>query len=156
MRGTVADSDPWSQANETATGRKSKPMQTAEDAKAIVKSFYGGGARGEITSFADRLAENFELFVPPSLPWGGQFNKAQYLSILPRVASTLDFARMRYMSLTAEGQHVVALIDIGVQGTDKSVIISEHWDIEDGKAIRLLVAYFDPKILLDQINSSQN
>ena len=131
-------------------------MQTAEDAKAIVKSFYGGGARGEITSFADRLAENFELFVPPSLPWGGQFNKAQYLSILPRVASTLDFARMRYMSLTAEGQHGVALIDIGVQGTDKSVIISEHWDIEDGKAIRLLVAYFDPKILLDQINSSQN
>lgn len=131
-------------------------MQTAEDAKAIVKSFYGGGARGEITSFADRLAENFELFVPPSLPWGGQFNKAQYLSILPRVASTLDFARMRYMSLTAEGQHVVALIDIGVQGTDKSVIISEHWDIEDGKAIRLLVAYFDPKILIDQINSSQN
>ena len=131
-------------------------MQTAEDAKAIVKSFYGGGARGEITSFADRLAENFELFVPPSLPWGGQFNKAQYLSILPRVASTLDFARMRYMSLTAEGQHVVALIDIGVQGTDKSVIISEHWDIEDGRAIRLLVAYFDPKILLDQINSSQN
>ena len=131
-------------------------MQTAEDAKAIVKSFYGGGARGEITSFADRLAENFELFVPPSLPWGGQFNKAQYLSILPRVASTLDFARMRYMSLTAEGQHVVALIDIGVQGTDKSVIISEHWDIEDGKAIRLLVAYFDPKILLDEINSSQN
>jgi hypothetical protein len=33
---------------------------------------------------------------------------------------------MRYVSLTAEGQHVVALIDIGVQGTDKSVIISEH------------------------------
>jgi hypothetical protein len=43
-----------------------------------------------------------------------------------------------------------------LQGTDKSVIISEHWDIEDGKAIRLLVAYFDPKILLDQVNSSQN
>lgn len=129
---------------------------TIDDAKAIVKSFYDGGARGEITSFADRLAENFELFVPPSLPWGGQFNKAQYLSILPRVAANFNFARMHYISLTAEGKHVVALIDIGVQGTDKSVIISEHWDIEDGKAIRLLVAYFDPKILLDQINSSQN
>jgi hypothetical protein len=36
------------------------------------------------------------------------------------------------------------------------VIISEHWDIEEGKAIRLLVAYFDPKILLDQINAPQN
>ena len=127
-----------------------------DDAKVIVKSFYEGGARGEITSFADRLAEDFELFVPPSLPWGGHFNKAQYLSILPRVAATLDFARMRYISLTAEGQHVVALIDIGVQGTDKSVIISEHWDIEDGKAIRLLVAYFDPKVLLDQNKYPQN
>ena len=131
-------------------------VATIDDAKAIVKSFYDGGARGEITSFADRLAEDFELFVPPSLPWGGHFNKAQYLSILPRVAATLDFARMRYISLTAEGQHVVALIDIGVQGTDKSVIISEHWDIEDGKAIRLLVAYFDPKVLLDQNKYPQN
>lgn len=129
---------------------------TVDDAKAIVKSFYDGGARGEITSFADRLAENFELFVPPSLPWGGHFDKAQYLSILPRVAATLDFARMHYISLTAEGQHVVALIDIGVQGTDESTIISEHWDLADGKAIRLLVAYFDPQILLDQINSSQH
>ena len=128
----------------------------ADDPKAIVKSFYAGGARGEITTFADRLAENFELFVPPQLPWGGEFDKAQYLAILPQVASTLDFARMRYVSLTAEGQHVVALIDIAVQGTDKSVIISEHWDIEDGKAIRLLVAYYDPTALLDQFNAAQN
>jgi ketosteroid isomerase-like protein len=129
---------------------------TVDDAKAIVKSFYDGGARGEITSFADRLAENFELFIPPSLPWGGHFDKGQYLSILPRVASTLDFARMRYISFTAEGQHVVALIDIGVRGTDKSVVISEHWDIKDGKVIRLLVAYFDPKILLDKTNAPEN
>ena len=126
----------------------------AGDPKSIVKSFYEGGARGEITSFADRLADNFELFVPPSLPWGGHFNKTQYLSILPQVASTLDFAKMRYVSLTAEGGHVVALIDIGVQGTAGSVIISEHWDIADGKATRLLVAYFDPKILLDQFKSA--
>jgi|SRR5271169_1346922 len=126
----------------------------AGDPKSIVKSFYEGGARGEITSFADRPADNFELFVPPSLPWGGHFNKTQYLSILPQVASTLDFAKMRYVSLTAEGGHVVALIDIGVQGTAGSVIISEHWDIADGKATRLLVAYFDPKILLDQLKSA--
>ena len=61
---------------------------------------------------------------------------------------------MRYVSLTAEGGHVVALIDIGVRGTAGSVVISEHWDIADGKATRLLVAYFDPKILLDQFKSA--
>jgi ketosteroid isomerase-like protein len=124
------------------------------DPKSIVKLFYEGGARGVITSFADRLADDFELFVPPNLPWSDHLNKAQYLSILPQVASTLDFAKMRYLSLTAEGGHVVALIDIGVRGTDRSVIISEHWDIADGKATRLLVAYFDPTILIDQFKSA--
>lgn len=122
-----------------------------ERARALVKSFYDGGARGEITSFAPSLAENFELFVPPYLPWGGTFGKQGYIDLLPGVARVLDFTRLKYLSLTAEGQHVVALIEIGVQGTDKTIIISEHWDVEGDKAVRLLVAYFDPKILLDQI-----
>lgn len=124
---------------------------SSERARDIVKRFYAGGARGEITSFRDSLAEDFELFVPPQLPWGGTFNKDQYVALLPRVAAVLDFARMTYLSLTAEETHVVALIKIGVQGTDGSIIISEHWDIRDGKAIRLLVAYFDPTPLLNQI-----
>jgi ketosteroid isomerase-like protein len=119
-------------------------------ARALVKSFYDGGARGEITSFADSLAADFELFVPPQLPWGGTFNRQQYIDLLPRVAAVLDFARMNYLSLTAEGQHVVALIEIGVQGTDTAIIISEHWDVRDDKAVRLRVAYFDPTALLRQ------
>jgi ketosteroid isomerase-like protein len=131
----------------------SVPSQT-EQARAIVKRFYDGGARGEITSFRDSLAEDFELFVPPQLPWGGTFDKDQYVALLPRVAAVLDFTRMTYVSLTAEGTHVVALIKIGVQGTDGSIIISEHWDIRDGKAIRLLVAYFDPTLLLTQTHAA--
>ena len=131
----------------------SVPSQT-EQARAIVKRFYDGGARGEITSFRDSLAEDFELFVPPQLPWGGTFDKDQYVALLPRVAAVLDFKRMTYVSLTAEGTHVVALIKIGVQGTDASIIISEHWDIRDGKAIRLLVAYFDPTLLLTQTHAA--
>lgn len=122
-----------------------------ERARTLVKSFYDGGARGEITSFRDNLAEDFELFVPAYLPWGGSFGKQEYVELLPQVASVLDFTRLEYLSLTAEGLHVVALIQIGVQGTDKSIIISEHWDIKHDKAIRLRVAYFDPKVLLDQI-----
>jgi ketosteroid isomerase-like protein len=124
---------------------------STECARALVKRFYDGGARGDITSFRDHLAENFRLSVPAYLPWGGEFGKQEYVARLPQVATVLDFARLNYLSLTAEGQHVVALIEIGVQGTRQSIIISEHWDIEDDKAVRLLVAYFDPKILLDQM-----
>lgn len=125
-----------------------------DGAKSIVKLFYELGAQGQITSFAPNLADDFELFVPPYLPWGGHFNKAQYVALLPQVVTALDFTRMRYVSLTGEGGHVVALIDIGVQRTDQSIIISEHWDIREDKAIRLLVAYFDPQILLDQLRAT--
>ncbi|MGI4879345.1 MAG: hypothetical protein ACRYG4_17875 [Janthinobacterium lividum] len=62
-----------------------------------------------------------------------------------------DFARLSYLSFTGEGGHIVALIEIGVPGTDQSIIISEHWDIANDRAVRLRVAYFDPKALLDQI-----
>jgi ketosteroid isomerase-like protein len=123
----------------------------SESAREIVERFYDGGARGDITSFRDSLADDFELFVPPQLPWGGTFNKAQYVALLPRVAGVLDFSRLTYMSLTTEGSHVVALIKIGVQGTTESIVISEHWDVRESQAIRLLVAYFDPTALLEQI-----
>ncbi|KAA0075890.1 hypothetical protein [Tardiphaga sp. P9-11] len=123
---------------------------STERARALVKTFYDGGARGEITGFAGSLSEDFELFVPPQLPWGGTFDKQQYIDLLPRVAEALDFANMTYLSLTAEDEHVVALIEIGVQGTDTAIIISEHWDVRDGKAVRLRVAYFDPTPLLRQ------
>ena len=100
------------------------------------------------------MAENFELFVPRYLPWGGRFGKQEYVALLPRVAAVLDFTRLTYESLIAEGGHVVAFINIGVQGTDQSIMISEHWDIASGKAIRLRVAYFDPKALLDQLKTA--
>jgi hypothetical protein len=124
--------------------------QTAR-AKTVVKSFYDGGARGRITDFASQLADDFELFVPGYLPWGGHFDKAGYVALLPDVADVLDFSRLKYLSFTGEGGHVVALIDIGVRGVDASIVISEHWDVVDDQAVRLRVAYFDPKILLDQI-----
>jgi len=122
-----------------------------ERAKAIVRSFYDGGARSSITDFADQLDETFELFVPDYLPWGGQFDKAGYVALLPGVARVLDFTRLEYLSFIGEGGHIVALIEIGVQGTGRTIVISEHWDIAQDKAVRLRVAYFDPKILLDQI-----
>jgi hypothetical protein len=40
-------------------------VAVSEDAKSIVKSFYELGAQGDITSFAPRLADDFEPFVPP-------------------------------------------------------------------------------------------
>jgi ketosteroid isomerase-like protein len=134
----------------------SRTINDVEQSKAIVRSFYDGGARGTITAFADQLSADFELFVPDYLPWGGHFDKARYVALLPDVARALDFTKLEYLSFTGEGGHVVALIEIGVRGTDRTIVISEHWDIADNKAVRLRVAYFDPKVLLDQFATKPN
>jgi hypothetical protein len=51
----------------------------------------------------------------------------------------------------AGGDHVVALINIGVTGTDAIIKISEHWTVRDGKATSIWVAYFEPQALLDKL-----
>lgn len=134
----------------------SRTINDVEQSKAIVRSFYDGGARGTITAFADQLSADFELFVPDYLPWGGHFDKAGYVALLPDVARALDFTKLEYLSFTGEGGHIVALIEIGVRGTDRTIIISEHWDIADNHAVSLRVAYFDPKVLLDQFATKPN
>jgi ketosteroid isomerase-like protein len=123
------------------------------EALALVKSFYQCGAEGRITDFSSSLADDFVLHVPDYLPWGGRYDKAGYVAILPQVATTLDFSRCTYDSLTVQSSHVVALIRIEVRGTSQSILISEHWDVAHGKATQLLVAYFDPKVLLDRVAS---
>jgi hypothetical protein len=120
--------------------------------RAIVRSFYEGGGRDDLASFADRLADEFEVFVPNYLPWGGRSDKGRYMTwVIPQVLNNLDFGRLKFDSLTAERGHVVAFIDIRVKGTDQSIMISEHWDLVDSKAVKLRVAYYEPGILLKRL-----
>ncbi len=77
---------------------------------------------------------------------GGHFDKTGYVALLPSVARAFYFTKLKYLSFTGEGGHVVAQIEIGVQENDHTIIISEHGGIADNKAVRLRVDYFDPKI----------
>jgi hypothetical protein len=120
--------------------------------RVIVRSFYESGGRGDLVSFDSRLADNFEVFVPNYLPWGGRSGKTRYITwVIPQVLDSLDFGRLRFDSLTAEQSHVVAFIEIGVKGTDASIMISEHWDVFDGRAVKLRVAYYEPGVLLKRL-----
>jgi len=71
---------------------------------------------------------------------------------MPHLAKMLDFTHFKYESLVAEGDQVVALVSIGIADTDDSVLISEHWTVRDGKALSLLVLFFEPQKLLDSIH----
>ena len=75
--------------------------------------------------------------------------------MLPQVAKVLDFSRFSYDSITAEGDHVVALINVGVTGTTDMIKISEHWTLENGKARSIWVAYYEPAALIAVIERNK-
>jgi hypothetical protein len=58
------------------------------------------------------------------------------LDILDHLPGALDFSRSRYESLTAEDDHVVAAITIGVTRSDATVTISGHWTLGEGRPCR--------------------
>lgn len=126
---------------------------TVELNRSVVKSFYDGGVRGDIAAIASNLHDDFVCSAPNYLPWGGDTRSADgYINVvLPQVAKVLDFSRFSYESLTAEGDHVVALINVGVTGTESMIKISEHWSLDQGKARSIWVAYYEPAALLDRI-----
>lgn len=120
--------------------------------KAVVDAFYQGGVKGDIKTFEKYLHPDFVVSAPSYLPWGGTRHGAEkYLEILPQVAAALDFSRFSYESFTAEGDHVVALVNLGIHGTNEIVKISEHWNIRAGMAMSIWVAYYEPQILLQQL-----
>ncbi len=48
----------------------------------------------------------------------------------------------------------MALIGVGVVGTDAMVKISEHWVLKDEKALSLWVAYYEPKAIMERLERS--
>lgn len=122
--------------------------------KAIVGAFYDGGVSGSLDGYGTHLHPEFVVEAPDYLSWGGAHGPEAYLRIvLPQVGAALDFSRFRYESITAEDDRVIALIEVGVAGTDALIKISEHWKIKGEKAVSLWVAYYEPGALLEQISA---
>ena len=123
---------------------------TTEETRAIVDAYYQAGDEGHLPSFGTYLDERFSVTAPNYLPWGGTHVGADFFreQVLEHLTETLDFSRFSYESFTVEGTHAVALINVGVVGTDDIIKISEHWEVRDGKARSIWVAYFEPQPLL--------
>jgi ketosteroid isomerase-like protein len=121
--------------------------------KAVVDAYYQAGKEGRLTDFASYLHPDFTTNALDYLPWGGTPSGAGFFrdTILPNLPDTLDFSRVSYDVLVGEGNQVVALINIGVAGTEATIKTSEHWTVEDGKARPIWVAYPEPQSLLDKL-----
>ncbi|MDX6328991.1 MAG: hypothetical protein QOI83_1374 [Streptomycetaceae bacterium] len=132
-------------------------MSTGEEAlkrdKAVVDAYYQAAVQGNLPSFGEYLHPDFVTTAPNYLPWGGRHDGAAFFrdEVLPNLPDILDFSRYAYESFKGEDGHVGALIRVGVTGTDSIIKISERWEVKDGMALSMWVAYFEPKALMNKL-----
>lgn len=128
-------------------------LSQSDRSKAVVDAYYQAGVENRLTDFAPYLHPDFTVTAPNYLPWGGVHTGAAFFrdEVLPNLPGVLDFGRFSYEVFFADADKVVALINIGLTGSDAMIMISEHWTVVEDQATSIWVAYFEPQALLDQL-----
>jgi ketosteroid isomerase-like protein len=114
----------------------------------LVRARYEASFAGDVNSFPGAMLDDFEAYVPPVLPWGGvQHGPEAFLTkVLPQLAAAVDFATMRLVSISADGEQVAALLTARSAG-GAELWIAEHWALRNEKLWRLRVFYHDTRPL---------
>ena len=126
-------------------------MSTTEDRnKALVRHIYEASAT-DPNALARAMHKDFVEYVPPLLPWGGIHHGFEaFMKIMPEVVAALDLSSLQLVSLSADGDHVAALI-AARSSTGKELWIAEHWMLRDEKVMSLRVFYHDTTPLLEDV-----
>jgi len=123
----------------------------------LVRALYEASFAGDVNAFPNAMLDDFEAHVPPVLPWGGVQHgpEAFTANVLPQLAAAVDFASMRLVSISADGDRVAALLTARSAGREE-LWIAEHWIVHDERLWRLRVFYHDtrplesPRTAIDQ------
>jgi ketosteroid isomerase-like protein len=122
--------------------------EQAQRNRDLVRELYEASFAGDANAFSDAMLEDFEAHVPAVLPWGGVHRgpEAFLTDVLPQLAAAIDFASMRLVSISADDEHVAALLTARSAGGDE-LWLAEHWIVRDEKLWRLRVFYHDTRPL---------
>ena len=114
----------------------------------LVCAVYEASFAGDADAFVAAMHDDFEEYVPSVLPWGGRHRgpEAFLTNVLPALAAAVDFASMRMISVSADGDDVAALLTARSAGGEE-LWIAEHWTLRGGKLWRLRVFYHDTRPL---------
>jgi ketosteroid isomerase-like protein len=115
----------------------------------LVRRVYETLFDGDITVFKDSTRGDFEAHVTPAVPWGGVHRGAEAIlaNVLPPLAAAIDFASLRLVSISADGDNVAALLNAFSIGGDE-VWLAEYWTIREGKIANLRAFYFDGRTIV--------
>jgi ketosteroid isomerase-like protein len=128
-------------------------MSTTADTKTVVDAYYQAAVRGELRAFAPYVAPDITITAPNFLPWGGTHVGASFFidTVFQQLPKVADFNRFAYDSFIAENNRAVAVFTVGITDTSDTVTVSELWEVKDGLAQSIWVAYFEPQVMLDKL-----
>ena len=117
--------------------------------KDLVRHVYEASFGGDANAFPAAMHADFEESVPPILPWGGVHRGAAAFlkDVLPLWAAAVDVASIRLISLSADGDHVAALLT-GRSVAGDELWIAEHWIVRENKLWRMMNFYHDTRPLV--------
>jgi ketosteroid isomerase-like protein len=123
-------------------------MATAAENRQIVEDAYRAMAEGNIKAFVAVLDPEIVVSEPERLPYGGTFTGVkEVLGMFGQAGPVLDAGRLVVEHSVADEDRVAVLLRIPLRSGAGDALIAEHWQMRDGKAVRLDVFWADPTIV---------
>ena len=115
----------------------------------IVVDFYAAGVRGDLEAFMSYLADDFVLYEPPFLPYGGTYRgKQAMLEGFGKIGEYLDVSGLEVDHLVADGEHVIGILRAPDRATGELVLIAEESTLRDGRIVEMRVFFHEGRSLV--------
>lgn len=112
--------------------------------RSFIESFYKAGARGDIATMMDCVADNVVTYEPTYLPFGGEYRGKEALAtIFAAVAQIADVTQFKIHDILVDGDRAVAFGGYPLNDTGHFTRFAEETRLVDGKIAEIRVYYYD-------------
>jgi hypothetical protein len=116
----------------------------------IVVDFYAAGVRGDLEAFVSYMSDDFVLYEPPFLPYGGAYHgKQAMLEGFAKIGEYLDVSGLEVDHLVADGEHVIGILRAPDRATGELVLIAEESTLRRGKIVEMRVFFHEGRSLVE-------
>lgn len=121
----------------------------SERNRRTVRDFYAAGVRGDLDAFVSYLADDFVLYEPPFLPYGGAYHGRQaMLEGFGKIGEYLDVSGLEVDHLVADGEHVIGILRAPDRATGELVLIAEESTLRDDQIVEMRVFWHEGRSLV--------
>ncbi len=119
-------------------------MTIAQRNKELVLGALKSAQAGDVDKYLSAMHPDVQIHEPSYLPFAGLYKGHQgFHELKAQTKKIVDVSRMEIVSATADEERVVLLMRIPLRGSEERVLVTEHWRIENGLVVEVLVFWFE-------------